>query len=507
MSSFYTNKSYQPDRNKTDWDEAEQIPLPNTNPSSTSAWPNSNIASQLSQSLRQNTFMESQIQFLKKNIRRMVDKNSFLQDQHLSLKEKYQSLQLINQIKQKASTPVPTNQLIQKTQTSVLTNSSPPSQQLTKALLAAGKTINQQRKTLHAMNQLLKTNEKQNWKFLVTQKKRQMSMQTLNTQLQNYLMEINNRGHYFQKLHTTILNKKEQEWMSQIKKIKLQYEKELSTAHTEYQKKITQTQKEKETKLKETEKTAELLMNEKIIIINKLNQEIKNLSQHYTAKEVASLKKITEQFKKTQTLLLKEKTDEMQAIKKHYSSIMENMQYNHHQELKKLKEQYQTVLHEQSYQRDERMIELKEEHDNQIHLLRTEMEQELIAEKKRSKVCEKTYNEDIQKLQKDFRNLKSEMELNTFKKTQLEINENELAGLRKLNQELQKKNTYLQNLWQQQQPEMEQQQQQIENLQKLNRELSCLLKNYSTETNRTTLSNESNFNTLLQDIHVHTEID
>ena len=503
MSSFHTNKPYQLNSKTTDWDEVEQVPLPNTNSPSHSTWTNSNITKQLSQTLRQNAFMESQIQFLKKNIRRMVDKNTFLQDQYLTLKEKYQSLQSMKKPKRIIQEPTPANKTTQKTSTQPIH----PSPQLTKALLTAGRTINQQRKTLHAMNQLLKINEKQNWKFLLTQKKRQANIQTLNTQLKNYLTEITHQGHHFQKLHIAVLHKKEQEWMEQIKKIKSQYKKELSNIKTEYQKQITQIQKEKENKLKETEKTAEQLMNEKIITITKLNQEIKTLNQHHTTKEIANLKKLTAQFKKTQDLLLKEKTDEIQAIKKHYSSIMENIQYNHSQELKKLKEKYQTEIHEQSRQRDERMIEIKEEHDNQIHLLRTEMEQELIAEKKRSKACEKTYNEDIQKIQKDFRDLKSEMELNTFKQTQLEINENELTGLRKLNQELQKKNTHLQNLWQRQQPEMEQQQQQITNLQKLNRELSCLLKNYSTQTNHKTTPNEPDFNTLLQNIHVHTEID
>ena len=190
------------------------------------------------------------------------------------------------------------------------------------------------------------------------------------------------------------------------------------------------------------------------------------------------------------------------------------MKEKHAQELKHLEEKYNSDLYEKSSAIDDRMIELKEEHDNQLHNLRVEMEHELLAEKRKS-IAENEQNlKDIQKLQKDFREIESEIELKTLKITGLKMesktNTEELKKLRAENQQLKQTKNHLQILWENQEPKRQAQKQQIASLQKLNRELSLhiqesKLKDYDYIENKSEKqqNNPSHVNQLLKDIHIH----
>ena len=123
------------------------------------------------------------------------------------------------------------------------------------------------------------------------------------------------------------------------------------------------------------------------------------------------------------------------------------MKENFNCDLKKLKNKHQLELLKQSEHSNQQIIKYQEEHDNQIHCLREEMEQELLAERRKLSTMEKTYNEDIDKLQKDFRAIQSELELKKFKQQNMEIRTKEMENLRIINKKLKDKNNKLQRLW------------------------------------------------------------
>ena len=105
----------------------------------------------------------------------------------------------------------------------------------------------------------------------------------------------------------------------------------------------------------------------------------------------------------------------------HYESLITNIKEKQDQELKDLKEKYENEFYEKSSLLDDRIIELKEEHDNQLHNLRVEMENELLAEKRKSASENEQNIKDIQKLQKEFRELQSELELKNFKVVNMKL--------------------------------------------------------------------------------------
>ena len=102
--------SYYPDQlsKDTDWEEVEKIPLPSektqkksiseaTNHSKTDSLKtplheNEDLMNRLSVTLRKNAFMESKIHSMETLNQKLTDKNIFLQDQFLTLKEKHQTL-------------------------------------------------------------------------------------------------------------------------------------------------------------------------------------------------------------------------------------------------------------------------------------------------------------------------------------------------------------------------------------------------------------------------------
>ena len=143
------------------------------------------------------------------------------------------------------------------------------------------------------------------------------------------------------------------------------------------------------------------------------------------------------------------------------------------------------------------------------------MEKELIAEKRKSSSENEQNIKDIQKLQKDFREIQSELEIKNLKVTNLDLecrnNREELKKLKWDNQELEQKNTHLQVLWENQAPEMEEQKQQISSLQKLNRKLSQYIHDNQFTASYThkqkqeinITQEENTISDVLKNIHIH----
>ncbi len=587
------------DRN-TGWDTASNTELPNVTSTSAGVWRKAQLQRRFSNTLRENAFMETQIQFLKKKNRLMSDKNIFLQDQFLILKEKYHILQTKNKqaqftnnsptlpssrttfTKRKPTIPAShtttynnitdsdskqgvsltkqqntnnnhitnsTHSMHQQITTKISTNNiaedniaedkTTETKKLSLALFSAGVVINKQRMALQAISKLIQAHKKHNWLFFKKQKKRQNTIQHLNIQLQNYLQQITRKGNVFHQWQKMVIqkqilkhNKKMQKtikhlsseknkvqqkytqlkakWEDRIsiitqhkkhcfqqailqhkeqkKQIIAQFNNKITTMEDKqnndiksiqhkHQELLSQKELEYKKQLSENEKSYEQLLNKKTAQVARLNNDVANLQKQKMNSEKQGVEKATTQLKKEHELLLKEKTTEWQKIKTRYEETLADIKNNREKEIQNLKNTYNKKINKNQQALDERMIELKEEHDNQLHLLRTEMEHELLAERRKFIKAEKTYNDDINKLQKDFRELQSELELKKFHHKKQEIKENELEGLRVLNTTLQKENKKLKTLWENQRPNMEKQQQQIICLQKLNSELSHTLQN------------------------------
>ncbi len=543
------NTEKTPETRDVGWDVAQSTPLPSAHGTSSAHSPkkhlspdDSQLAKQLSQALKKNSFMESQIQFLEKKSRQMEEKTIFLQDQYLILKEtQAKNAQSPSHLTKQANFTEKTNltKQVNLTKQSNFTEQAnlteekkpeiKPTSKSTMLLFTAGQTINKQRQVLQQMTQLIESIRHYHWKFFKRQQQRQRQIQNLNGGLRYYLSQIHQKGSVFQKQHQMILHKACQIFKKQIETMKSQYEQNLTHLQAQKDLEISETQKKANHRVQEVEKQTEDLLNQKTNQIAELNQEIKQLHREHLAKERLNQDNSSKQLKTQHLQLSEEHTKTLEKIKTHYEDKILCIQQDREKERKNLKERYNQKMDEKSKKLDERIITLKEEQDNQMHYLREEMEQELLAEKRKSIQMEKAYHTDIEKLQKDFNHLQSEMELNKFKTTFSKSKEQELLALRELNQNLQKKNYQLRSLWRQQTPEIENQKQQIISLQKLNQELSQLLQSHSAQkkepitktTNRSMPHNSikkidpnqaidshtapEDLNTFLHDIYVHKE--
>ena len=292
--------------------------------------------------------------------------------------------------------------------------------------------------------------------------------------------------------------------------IHIQSTQELIHAHNQA---IAQIQEKQKLQSKKTQIKNQETIREKEEIISELNKEVENWSQNYATYAQNTRQKIEETFEKEKNNLILEKEEAFSKMEQHYESLITGIKEKQEQELKNLKEKYDTEFYEKSSKLDDRMVELKEEHDNQLHNLRIEMENELLAEKRKSAGLNEQNINDIQKLQKEFRQLQSELELKNLKITNLQLestnNTEELQKLRVDSKELRQHNNKLQILWENQGPEMEEQKQQIASLQRLNRQLSQYIHENQSVTykhiddNREKSQKKNNVSELLKNIHIH----
>ncbi len=263
---------------------------------------------------------------------------------------------------------------------------------------------------------------------------------------------------------------------SLLKELSLRKEKELEQLQGEHESLLKELslrkEKESEEKTQNYKQSLQELSDER----TQLKEEIENLNQNYTDSEREIRQKMEGDFESEKTSLLNEKQEALSKIEEKYQLLMSDMQGAQEQKLRELRDEYDLEFSKKASTLDSRIMEITEEHDDQLHNLRNEMEKELLAERRNSLANKETYEKDIEKLQKDFREIQSELELKRFKLTSLEstktYGEKELTDLQKANVELKERNQTLQTLWENQCPEMEKQKQQIASLQQLNRQLS-----------------------------------
>ena len=264
---------------------------------------------------------------------------------------------------------------------------------------------------------------------------------------------------------------------------------------------------------------------------------MENWNQNYANYEQKKRQEMEKSFEIEKANLIAEKEKALSEMKQYYEFSMVGMKEKAEQNLSDLKEKYENGFYEKSSRLDERIMELTEEHDNQLHNLRLEMEQELIAERRKSVAENEDKTNEIQRLQKECRQMKSDVELKNLKIVNLELGSTndteELQKLRRDNKELRWNNNNLQALWDNQGPEMEAQRQQIASLQQLNQQLSeyvhegpsqsSVQKGFkldpadkvssplnpsvpSDNSQETRDREQSNVNELLKDIHIHSPL-
>lgn len=288
----------------------------------------------------------------------------------------------------------------------------------------------------------------------------------------------------------------------------IQSTQELIHAHNQA---IAQVQEKHKQQTEEVKTQNKDIIKAKEKIISELNSEVEYWSQSYVNYEKTIQQKIEDDFEKAENKLTAEKEEALSKMELHYEQWIDNMKEKQKQELKNLKEKYETEFYEKASKLDDRMIELKEEHDNQLHTLRVEMESELLAEKRKATALNEQNVHDIQKLQKDYRQLQSELELKNLKMANLTLestsNMEELKTFKEDNRILKIHNNKLQTLWETQAPEMEEQKQQISSLQKLNRQLSQYIQENQSDTykreNKEKNGSKTNIRDLLKKIHIY----
>ena len=414
--------------------------------------------------------------------------------------------------------------------------------------------------SLHEREQFLKELTEQNKKNLSTEQaqheqkihkneqKHKKALENIKNSYEDYIDTLNNK-------HETQMTEKEEVGKQRLKELDKRQEEEVKNLREEYAKNLTKKEMQTESaqsqykKLKSSwdaliqKKEKEFLsekavdfqkikagfsaqvekhkreinqikeqLNEKEAVIVDLNREIEKITENYMNNEKEIQQKMEGRWEQKITNLREQNEEEMQKQKQHYEMKLAGFEEKKSAYINEIKQKYAMDYQKKSEELEQRMIELKEEQDDYIHNLRAEMENELIAERRKSTALNNEDRQDLLKVQKDFQEVDSALKMKSFKldqiieqKNQIEL---ELEHLRKTNKELKERNTSLQTLWENSWPEMQKQKQQIASLQALNKQLSEeLQKNYysapAEESSSDLKKSEWDLNSALEELHLH----
>lgn len=259
-----------------------------------------------------------------------------------------------------------------------------------------------------------------------------------------------------------------------------------------FQKKYTHIQKQLQDSQKELEAKTQEALNFKdqwSHLKNAFDQEKERIKQQANQEAEQKNKYLLEDLK-LQKSYCQELEEELDKVKQTKHQDLLKQQDEFLTEIKQLKLQLQNTKHKNEEERERQLGEVQIEHETRVNNLthsydqklqhvRTEMENDILSEKRRYEVFKSMKQKQIQEMDTQLKELQKEN--HRLKTEQFSLERSQTQATEQLkkeisqNQILKEKTNNLHHLWHDLQQELEQKDQQIQSLQNLNRDLSLSL--------------------------------